>query len=294
MAGRLASYQAAAATAIRRHHGYVAQHLGDGLVAYFGYPVAGEDDAVRAVQAALEVVRDVGKLPLPARGGALRVRVGLHTGPAVMGRVGGREGEYGARRHRQHRRADPVGRAARRRGAQPRHALAGGRAHALRRSRGAHAQGLAAPLRLYQAHAMGPADDERSGDGLSPFPGRGREFDLLQARWREAGAAAGRCVLSGRRPGDRQVAAGARAARPRRAAGRRRVDDAVLRARRPHAFRAAGAVPAPGHGHHRRGRNGCRRPRPRARRGGRPRTRRWPARCAACWAWTHPTMRRPT
>ncbi|RYF35659.1 MAG: zinc-ribbon domain-containing protein, partial [Comamonadaceae bacterium] len=90
----LGAYQAAAGEAIRRQHGHVAQHLGDGLVAYFGYPVASEDDAVRAVQAALDVVRDVSALAVPGAGAMLRVRVGLHTGTTVMGQVGGNAGEY--------------------------------------------------------------------------------------------------------------------------------------------------------------------------------------------------------
>src|SRR5690606_24431671 len=90
----LAAYQAAAGDAIRRHHGHVAQHLGDGLVADFGYPVASEDDAARAAEAALDVVQAVAGLAVPPAGGRLQVRVGLHTGAVVMGHVGGDEGEY--------------------------------------------------------------------------------------------------------------------------------------------------------------------------------------------------------
>ena len=87
----LGAYQAAAGAAVRRHHGYVAQHLGDGLVAYFGYPLAAEDDALRAVEAALDIVRDVSALPVPGTDANLQVRVGLHTGATVIGQVGGHE-----------------------------------------------------------------------------------------------------------------------------------------------------------------------------------------------------------
>jgi hypothetical protein len=84
----LGAYQQAAGDAIRRHRGHVAQLLGDGIVAYFGYPLAGEDDAARAAQAALDMVAAVGALTVRPGGVALRVRVGLHTGAVVMGEVG--------------------------------------------------------------------------------------------------------------------------------------------------------------------------------------------------------------
>ena len=192
----LASYQASAAAAIRRRHGYVAQHLGDGLVAYFGYPVAGEDDAVRAVQAALEVVREVGRLAQPAGRAGLQVRIGLHTGPAVMGQVGGREGEYLAL-------GDTVNIAARIQAAAPPDAVVlspATRTLVAARVRcadlGEHVlKGLSAPLRLYQAQPGWPADEDGGGAGLSPFLGRQRELDLLRQRWQEAASDAGRCVL---------------------------------------------------------------------------------------------------
>src|SRR5713101_10209777 len=50
------AYQETCTTVIQRYEGYIAQHLGDGLLAYFGYPVAHEDDAQRAVRTGLEIV----------------------------------------------------------------------------------------------------------------------------------------------------------------------------------------------------------------------------------------------
>ena len=50
------AYQAACAEVVQRFDGYIAQYLGDGLLIYFGYPVAHEDDAVRAVRAGLGIL----------------------------------------------------------------------------------------------------------------------------------------------------------------------------------------------------------------------------------------------
>jgi class 3 adenylate cyclase len=64
------AYQAACADVIARHDGFVAKFMGDGLLAYFGYPRAHEDEAERAVRAGLEIVASVGSLQTPARGTA--------------------------------------------------------------------------------------------------------------------------------------------------------------------------------------------------------------------------------
>lgn len=74
-------YQRLTASSVERLDGYVAQYLGDGILIYFGYPVAHEDDARRAVHCALDVLQSV---PEP-----LKVRVGMHTGPVVVGEMGG-------------------------------------------------------------------------------------------------------------------------------------------------------------------------------------------------------------
>jgi class 3 adenylate cyclase len=86
------AYQAACATVIARYEGYIAQYLGDGLLVYFGYPRAHEDDAQRAVRAGLEMVETMStcnaRLP-HERGFRLAIRVGIHTGLAVVGEMGG-------------------------------------------------------------------------------------------------------------------------------------------------------------------------------------------------------------
>jgi class 3 adenylate cyclase/predicted ATPase len=85
------AYQATCAAVIQRFDGYIAQYLGDGLLVYFGYPHAHEDDAQRAVRAGLEMLDALA--PLQARltadkGIRLAVRLGMHTGLVVVGAMG--------------------------------------------------------------------------------------------------------------------------------------------------------------------------------------------------------------
>ncbi len=75
----LKGYRDACAAVIARHDGHIAQFLGDGVLAYFGFPKALEDAPERAVRAGLEIVREVGKLRLP-KGREMQARVGIATG----------------------------------------------------------------------------------------------------------------------------------------------------------------------------------------------------------------------
>ena len=85
------AYQQASAKVIERYEGYIAQYLGDGILVYFGYPTAHEDDAARAVRAGLEIVAALQKRNVGATGRSpLQVRIGIHTGPVVVGAMGGR------------------------------------------------------------------------------------------------------------------------------------------------------------------------------------------------------------
>src|SRR5437016_11044847 len=86
------AYQETAAVVIQRFDGHVAQYLGDGLLVYFGYPQAHEDDARRAVRAGLDVVEALGALNARLAqhyGVQLTVRIGIHTGLVVVGEMGG-------------------------------------------------------------------------------------------------------------------------------------------------------------------------------------------------------------
>jgi len=78
------TYHRTVADAIGRFDGYVAKYMGDGVLTYFGYPQAHEDDAERAVRAGLAVIEAVARLELPER---LAVRIGVATGLVVVGEL---------------------------------------------------------------------------------------------------------------------------------------------------------------------------------------------------------------
>src|SRR5262249_12465638 len=78
----IGTYHRAVADTVGRFDGFVAKYMGDGVLIYFGYPRAHEDDAERAVRAGLAVVAAVGRLPARED---LRVRLGVATGLAVVG-----------------------------------------------------------------------------------------------------------------------------------------------------------------------------------------------------------------
>jgi len=79
------AYQRACRGVVEKYDGHVAQYLGDGLMVYFGWPKAHEDDVVRAIRAGLEITEAVSKL---ASSTPLRTRVGIHTGLVVVGETG--------------------------------------------------------------------------------------------------------------------------------------------------------------------------------------------------------------
>jgi len=79
-------YQNAVAREIKRFEGHVAKYMGDGVLAYFGYPKAHEDDAERAVRAALGLVDAVSQVTIPG-GETLFARVGIATGAVVVGEL---------------------------------------------------------------------------------------------------------------------------------------------------------------------------------------------------------------
>jgi class 3 adenylate cyclase len=77
-------YQAACTDVVGRFVGHVSRFLGDGVLAYFGWPRAHEDDAERAVRAGLQLVRNVARLE-PRAGVRLEARVGIATGHVMVG-----------------------------------------------------------------------------------------------------------------------------------------------------------------------------------------------------------------
>jgi class 3 adenylate cyclase/tetratricopeptide (TPR) repeat protein len=89
------SYHDTTGRVIGRYEGHNAQYLGDGLLVYFGYPIAHDDDAERAVRAGREIITALSEMNAKLEkdhGTTISVRVGIHTGPVVIGGVG-----YGGR-----------------------------------------------------------------------------------------------------------------------------------------------------------------------------------------------------
>lgn len=85
------TYFAAVHEIIAANNGYIAQDLGDGVLVYFGFPIAREDDALRAVRSGLGIVGGISRLSESTRqryGVGAQVRVGIHTGSVITGDVG--------------------------------------------------------------------------------------------------------------------------------------------------------------------------------------------------------------
>jgi class 3 adenylate cyclase len=78
----ISAYQRCVAETVGRFGGFVAKYMGDGVLVYFGYPQAHEDDAERAVRAALALIDEIATLPAPE---PLQVRIGAATGMVVVG-----------------------------------------------------------------------------------------------------------------------------------------------------------------------------------------------------------------
>ena len=78
----ISAYQKCVAETVSRFGGFVAKYMGDGVLVYFGYPQAHEDDAERAVRAGLEMIQAVGRLKSSA---PMQTRVGVATGLVVVG-----------------------------------------------------------------------------------------------------------------------------------------------------------------------------------------------------------------
>ena len=79
-------YRTLCGEVISRYDGFVARYVGDGILTYFGWPTAHEEDAERAVRAALEIIHSVKRASSTE---ALSVRIGIATGPVVVGEAAG-------------------------------------------------------------------------------------------------------------------------------------------------------------------------------------------------------------
>jgi class 3 adenylate cyclase len=202
------AYHQVSAAVIGRFEGHTAQYLGDGLLVYFGYPVAHEDNAQRAVRTALGIVEAVQRLSFPtiALPRPLQVRLGIHTGVVVVGAVGS------SAKHEILALGDTPNLAARLQGvAAPETVVISAASarlvqgfFALRRLGPQTLHGSSTPMEVYQVLAASGKQSRFEvavGTGLTPFVGREEERGLLQRRWAQATAGAGQVVLLSGEPG---------------------------------------------------------------------------------------------
>src|SRR6516165_10283322 len=197
------AYQETCAKVIARFEGHIAQYLGDGLLVYFGYPQAHEDDAQRAVRAGLGMVEALSQLNIRLkqdRDVELAVRLGIHTGLVVVGEVGG------GTRQEQLALGETPNLAARLQGIAAPNTLVISAATVpllggffTYRSLGTSLlKGLAQPIEVYQVlhESMARSRLEAAGSaGLTPLVGREQDVALLRARWAQVKDGLGQVVL---------------------------------------------------------------------------------------------------
>jgi class 3 adenylate cyclase/tetratricopeptide (TPR) repeat protein len=202
----IGSYHACIGEVVDRHHGMIARYMDDGVLAYFGYPRAQEDDAEQAVRAALALVDAVANLETNVDA-ALQVRIGIATGTVVVSEllvdetpaeqaVVGETPNLAAR-------LQTLAEAGTVLICPQTHRLTGG--HFDYRDLGALAlKGWAEPVQVWQV--LGPSGVESRFEAmhktkLPPLFGREEEIELLLRRWRHATQGEGRVVLLTGEPG---------------------------------------------------------------------------------------------
>src|SRR5262249_24771827 len=199
----ISAYQKAVSEVVRRFDGFVAKYLGDGVLVYFGYPRAHEDDAGRAVRAGLELVAAVAGLKASA---SLQARVGIATGLVVVGDlIGSAEakergivGETPNLAARLQAIAEPnmvvVAESTRK---------LLGNLFELAELGTKDLKGISGPIRAWVAMRESSVESrfEALHPGETPLVGREEELELLLRRWSQAKAGEGRLVLLSGEPG---------------------------------------------------------------------------------------------
>jgi predicted ATPase len=188
---------------IQRFAGHVAQYLGDGLLVYFGYPQAHEDDAQRAVRTGLGMLAAMGALNtrlVRDKGVCLTVRIGIHTGLVVVGEMGSGD------RHEHLALGDTPNLAARLQSlaAPDTVVLSAATARLVQgyftcQDLGTHTlKGMDTPVQGYQVVGESAAQsrlDVAGAIGLTPLVGREAEVSLLRERWAQSTDGRGQVVL---------------------------------------------------------------------------------------------------
>ncbi|MCZ6860343.1 MAG: AAA family ATPase, partial [Alphaproteobacteria bacterium] len=202
------TYQDACAGLIARYDGYVAKFMGDGVLAYFGWPRGHEDDAGRAISAGLGVVEAVGDIAVPnEETEPLAVRIGIATGPVVVGDIVGE----GAAREAAVTGETPNLAARLQEIAEPNsvviatttHALAGG-LFEFETLGGKSLKGIEGSTEVWRVVAERQVESRFSAAHtaeLTPLIGREEEIALLSRRWERAKGGNGQVVLLSGEPG---------------------------------------------------------------------------------------------
>ena len=194
----ISAYQKCVAETVGRFGGFVAKFMGDGVLIYFGYPHAHEDDAERAVRAGLELVASVSGLKTHA---ALQTRVGIATGLVVVGDLIG----SGASQE-QAIVGETPNLAARLQGAaEPNSVVIAegtrkllGNLFELEDLGASDLKGIAGPVRAWAALRPSSAEsrfEALHASGLAELVGREEELELLLRRWSKAKTGQGQVVL---------------------------------------------------------------------------------------------------
>jgi class 3 adenylate cyclase len=196
----LRAYQNTVTGEIARINGHVAKLMGDGVLAYFGWPRADEDDAERAVRAGLAVAGAVGRLSTPA-GGPLAARIGIATGLVVVGDLAGE----GAAREEAVVGETPNLAARLQAAAAPGAVVVAegtrrllGEVFELRGLGPTRLKGFARPVVGFEVLGERPAGsrfEARRSGRPPPMVGRDQELALVLERWRRASAGEGQAVL---------------------------------------------------------------------------------------------------
>jgi len=201
----ITAYHRAVADVVSGLDGFVAKYMGDGVLVYFGYPSAHEDDAERAVRAGLGLIDAVGRLDVKSV--ELQARVGIATGLVVVGDLIGKGSAQ-----EQSVVGETPNLAARLQALAEQGAVV--IAAGTRRLVGdlfeyhdlgaVDVKGIAAPVRVWQVlrpSAVESRFEALRGSALSPLVGRDEEIDLLLRRWARAKARDGQVVLVSGEPG---------------------------------------------------------------------------------------------
>ena len=200
----ISSYQKTAVDTVDRFGGFVARYMGDGLLVYFGYPEANEDDAERAVRAGLDLIQGVTAAKSVI---TLQARVGIATGLVVVGDLIG-SGQAQERAI--------IGQTPNLAGrlqalAEPNTVVIAddtrkllGELFELEELEGINLKGIAGPMRAWSVLRGGLAEsrfEALHASGVTPLVGREEELELLLRRWSKATSGEGQVVLLSGEPG---------------------------------------------------------------------------------------------